>query len=233
MCRWFDADTILLNPAVPWTLFLPPSEFDDIHMLGTRDHNGFNAGMLMVRVHEWSVKMLSEVIALRQFQPWVELPFYDQSAIQWVFERPGYAEHFLYQPHNWWNSFGTQGNPYPATAFILHFAGVDCCGEGESRAMVMGRWLDRLDNAPDEYAIPLDNLTLPAAVSDYWAALVSARKTLEKADAWSAENKHNEKDTQIARRELRQAIMDDADDSGKVNAGIKRIEDIMSKPKDQ
>ncbi|KAL9124588.1 MAG: hypothetical protein Q9217_006093 [Psora testacea] len=230
---WFDADTILLNPSVPWTLFLPPSDFDGIHILGSRDYNGFNAGMLMVRVHEWSVKMLSEVIALRQFEPHVELPFFDQSAIQWVFERPGYVEHFLYQPHNWWNSFGLQGEPYPTPAFILHFAGVDCCGAKESKGTIMARWLDKLESTPGEYNVPLENTTLPSEVSDYWAALTKARKTLEKADAWSKENQYNGKDMQTARVELRQAIRDDADNSTKVNAGVEMMENIMSLERDQ
>ena len=229
---WFDADTILFNPSIPWTLFLPPSDFDDIHILGTQDHNGFNAGMLMFRVHEWNVKMLSEVIALRQFRPDIEMTFYDQSAIQWVFERPGYEEHFLYQPHDWWNSFGIQGKPYPAPPFILHFAGVDCCGEGESKGTVMGRWLDKLESSPGDFERPLENTTLPSEVSDFWATLTKARETLKTVDAWSIENQYAENDIETASDELRNAILSNADNATKIIACVKEIEGIMS-AKDQ
>ncbi|KAL9100729.1 MAG: hypothetical protein Q9163_003936 [Psora crenata] len=224
--RWFDADTILFNPLVPWTLFLPPSDFDDIHVLVTRDQNGLNAGMLMIRVHEWTVKMLAEVTALRQFQPQVELPFDDQSALLWVLDRPGYEGHFLYQPHSWWNSFGLQGKPYPYPGFLLHFAGVDCCG-GESRGTIMGRWLDELEDKPDQYAVPLEDTTLPSEVSDYWAALTKGRKILQEANAWSVANQDIEGDIETARAALMQAIMHDADDTDKINAEVNSLENIM------
>lgn len=110
-------------------------------MLGTKDQNGFNAGMIMMRVCDWSVKALSESLALRELKPDVQFEYYDQGALKWVIERPGYEEHVLYQPHNWWNSFGLTGKPVKSDRFMLHFAGVDCCGQEESKGVVMGRWV--------------------------------------------------------------------------------------------
>ncbi|KAG8533735.1 uncharacterized protein KY384_001476 [Bacidia gigantensis] len=226
--RWFDADTVLLNNEVSWSLFLPPPEFNEINFLATKDQNGFNAGMFFIRICEWSVNMLSEVVSLRQFKPTLELPFYDQSAMLWAIERPGYEEHAVYQPHNWWNSFGVQGQPMPTDRFLLHFAGVDCCGGPESKGTIMTRWLDKMDINPDEYSTPLDDLTLPAEVKEFWSNLITARKTMETADQWSMDNKYEGNDLKAARVELRQTMMSEADDFAKINAGVKRMENIMS-----
>ena len=225
---WFDADTIILNPGVPWSLFLPPPKFDNIHFLGTRDQNGFNAGMFMVRVNEWSVTMLSEVVALRTLQPNVTLDFYDQSAFAWVNNRLEHREHFLFQPHNWWNAFGLQGDPHPTDFFTLHFAGVDCCGEGDAKGVVMSRWLDKLDINPNEYYKSLDNMTLPREVSDYWQKLTDARKILEKGSAWENKTNRSRRDFESASLGLRKAIVDEADDLKRVTSEIEQLENIMS-----
>lgn len=221
---WFDADTIILNPAVPWTLFLPPSDFNDIHLLATKDFNGFNAGMAIFRVHEWSVQMLSETLALRQLRPDAHFEHYDQGALWWVMEREGYAEHVIYQPHDWWNAFGLAREPYDTDAFTLHFAGVDCCGQPESKGTVMGRWLDIVENRPQEYAVELEKTKLPKQVEDYWALLKKAKKTMMDVDSAG----DNSRDLQIAKSELWMCYSRRADNATEVSMGMKKVEGIMA-----
>ena len=49
---WFDADTIFMNPNVPWSTFLPPANsFSDIHIVGAKDWNSFNPGVFLIRVN--------------------------------------------------------------------------------------------------------------------------------------------------------------------------------------
>ena len=222
--RWFDADTIILNTAVPWTLFLPPSDFDEIHILATRDFNGFNAGMAMFRVHQWSVQMLSEALALRQLRPDVHIEFYDQGALRWVMEKEGYEEHVIYQPHDWWNSFGLAREPYDTDAFTLHFAGVDCCGQPESKGTVMGRWLDIVENEPQEYAVELEKTKIPKEVKEYWALLKKAKKTMMDVD--HAEGSVRE--LQVARSELWGYYSRHADNATAVSKAIEKVEGIMA-----
>ena len=222
--RWFDADTIILNSAVPWTLFLPPSDFDEIHLLASQDFNGFNAGMAIFRVHEWSVQMLSETLALRQLRPDAHFEHFDQGALWWVMKREGYAEHVIYQPHDWWNSFGLAREPYDTDAFMLHFAGVDCCGQPESKGTVMGRWLDILENRPEEYAVELEKTNLPKEVHDYWALLKKAKKTMMDVD--HAENESHE--LQIAKSELWGYYSRRADNATEISMAIKKVEGIMA-----
>ena len=92
----------------------------------------------------------------------------------------------------------------------------------------MTRWLDKLEINANEYYTPLENLTLPAEVSDYWGTLVKARKTLEKANGWSMQDLNYEKELQAAGVELRQTIMKEADDLTKIGAGMTRMENIMA-----
>lgn len=222
--RWFDADTIILNSAVPWTLFLPPSDFNEIHLLATQDFNGFNAGMAMFRVHEWSVQMLSETLALRQLRPDAHFEHYDQGALRWIMEREGYAQHVIYQPHDWWNAFGLAREPYDTDAFTLHFAGVDCCGQPESKGTVMGRWLDIVENRPQEYAVALETTKLPKEVEDYWALLKKAKKTM--LDVENAENTSH--DMQVVNSQLWDCYSRHADNATAVSMAIKKVEGIMA-----
>lgn len=194
-------------------------------MLATQDQNGFNAGMFILRVHSWSVTALAEVVALRTLQPSVHLDFYDQSAIKWVIERPGYEEHTVYQPHNWWNAFGLQGKPVPSDRWILHFAGVDCCGQEDSKATVMGRWLDILDEGKGGYVVPIEETTLPQEVEQYWDILRTAMKVLQQADAV----KDSSSEVQAARNELRSTILRKADDLKLMEDTLLKMKDTMSK----
>ena len=224
---WFDADTIILNPTVPWTVFFPPPDFDEIHILATQDQNGFNAGMVMFRVHEWTVQALSEALALRQLRPEVHIDFYDQGALKWVIEKKGYEEHVIYQPHSWWNSFGLEGKPYATDAFMLHFAGVDCCGQLESKGTVMERWLDILENTPEQYTEELEKTKFPKEVEDFWALARKAKKTIRKVD----NAKDSSSELQVARSELWGCYSRHADHATNLTMAIEKVESIMAPAK--
>ena len=185
--------------------------------------------MQLVRVHEWTVKMFSEVTSLRQLRPEIQYQFEDQGATKWVIERPGYEEHVLYQPHDWWNAFGLSGEPYKTDRFLLHFAGVDCCGQPEKKTTIMGRWLDIVENHPEKYETPLENTTYPAQVEDYWKRLKNARAIQARANKLIEDLPMlNPDPLKKAQQELTLLVMRNADDGGKVNAGIKKVEGIIT-----
>ena len=161
---------------------------------------------------------------MRQLRPDAHFEHYDQGALRWVMERDGYAEHVIYQPHNWWNSFGLAREPYDTDAFTLHFAGVDCCGQPESKGTVMGRWLDILENRPQEYAVELEKTKLPKEVEDYWALLKKAKKTM-----MNVENiEDSSQELQIAQSELWGYYSLHGDNATEVSMAIKKVEDIMA-----
>ena len=184
--------------------------------------------MAIFRVSEWSVQMLSETLALRQLLPEVHFDFYDQGALRWVMEKPEYLKHVIYQPHNWWNTFGLNKPPYDTDAFMLHFAGADCCGQEDSKGTVMGRWLDILENNPQEYAMELEKTKLSKEVQDYWALMKRAKKTLKAAD----DAEHSPPALGPAKNDLWYNFALHADNATAVSTAIKNVEDIMGQAGD-
>ena len=178
----------------------------------------------MFHVHQWSVQALSESLALRQLRPDVKFDFYDQGALKWVMEKEGYQEHVMYQPHSWWNSFGLAKEPYDTDAFMLHFAGVDCCGQPDSKGTVMGRWLDIVENKPQTYSVELEKTHLPGEVEKYWASLKKAKKTMKAVDKAAVSSRELE----TARSELWSSYTRHADNATQVSMAIEKLEGIMA-----
>ena len=174
--------------------------------------------------------MLAEVVALRQLRPEVKFKFEDQGATRWVNERPGYEEHLVYQPHDWWNAFGLSGEPYETDRFMLHFAGVDCCGQPEKKTTVMGRWLDMVENQPEKHEMAFANTTYPAQVEEYWKTLRAAKGIMAKADKWKKETNSEPEDLTKAQKELKELMLRNADDMEKMTKGTTKVADIIEKP---
>ena len=196
-----------------------------MYLLATQDFNGFNAGMAILRVNEWSVHVLSETVALGKLRPEVHVEHFDQGAFRAVFEQEGYEEHVLYQPHNWWNAFGLAREPYDTDAFTLHFAGVDCCGQPESKGTVMTRWLDIVENKPQEYAVELEKTKYPKQVEDYWAMLKKVKKMMKKIDP----EEDSSAELQTARTQLWNTYLRHADNATEVLISMKKVEDVTAR----
>lgn len=131
---WVDSDTVLLNPNIPLETFLPPSDFPDVHMLLTKDWNGMNAGVFMIRVHPWSIQLLSAAIAYPAQNPKVDLLWKEQSALTRLFKENNYfARSVVYCPLRWFNAYMGMPNvmnPSSSPMFraqpgdlLIHFAG--------------------------------------------------------------------------------------------------------------
>jgi hypothetical protein len=71
-----------MNPQISLDVFVPPSpEFDYVNLLKTHDRHGLNNGVFLIRINEWSVKVLTAVLAFHHFKPMVELKYSEQSAL--------------------------------------------------------------------------------------------------------------------------------------------------------
>ena len=169
--------------------------------------------------------MLSETIALGNLRPEIYIEHFDQGSFRAVFEREGNAEHVLYQPHNWWNSFGLAREPYDTDAFTLHFAGVDCCGQPDSKETVMTRWLDIVENKPQEYAVELEKTKFPKQVEDYWAMLKKAKKMLKEIDP----EEDSPPELQTARTQLWDTYLRHADNATEVLMSMKKVEGVTTR----
>lgn len=227
--RFFDSDTIILNPNIPWDLFLPPSDFSDIHFIGGRDWGSgsrFNAGVFFVRINEWSVKMLAEVSALPDLRPDVQIGFNaEQSAFKWVFKQIGYREHVLYQPVEWFNGFEYSYDRLPPVQdgdMLIHFSGLK-----ENKFGAVQKWLNRLERAPQELQIPLEDTNYQANIEAYWALLREARTTMQKAKDFTNGNYATHQEMLTTLEELKQTIYDEADEPDFVIGAIGKVKSTL------
>ena len=159
---WFDADTVLLNHNIPWSIFLPPSHgmFHDLNMLVSKDWQGFNAGIFLIRVCEWSIHTLSDAIALPRLRPEVDLTFREQDALKWVFERPENKKHRIYQPRHWFNVYDTyyegRGEVVMKGSLVVHFPGM-----GSYRGRWHGQMVGHLGSQSVRVTDPAGQYQLP------------------------------------------------------------------------
>ncbi|KAK5114035.1 hypothetical protein LTR85_010341 [Meristemomyces frigidus] len=175
---WVDADTIILNPYIPIETFLPPpgSEFDDVHLMYSSDWNGLNNGVFPIRVNQWSVQLLSAIVAFRYYRPEDPLVFRDQSAMNTLMQEPKFARNIVNTPQRWFNAYQGEHNetlqPYQIRRgdLLVHFAGVP------GREERMGYWLDRAEQHLDDWEIPVKSTSYPVEAKDFWAAERDARK---------------------------------------------------------
>ncbi|WVW86284.1 hypothetical protein I302_108326 [Kwoniella bestiolae CBS 10118] len=107
-----DVDTIISNPSIPIHLLLPPTSVHPQPLfLGNQDHNGFNAGVLILKVHPTILKLLEWVIM--QFEDSLntlkqgEIPRNDQVLLSTALntEELGYAEGFYEIPMERFNAY--------------------------------------------------------------------------------------------------------------------------------
>lgn len=204
-----------MNPAIPWTTFLPPDDIDDIHILATRDSNGFNAGMLMFRVHHWTVNRLTEVLALQDLRPDLALPFQDQSAMDYVFNRTGYNQHLAYQPRHWWNRYFFTDDGKEVGEFLVHFAGVGSAANSPEektvqKQQVMVTYIDvALGPAENSWERDIVSTKYVNETAKYWETFKKAKSVMASATLYTMEGKKSSKTKTAVKKaeaKLRQAI---------------------------
>jgi len=70
--EWVDRDTLILDQCRPVASFLPPPEVQletETHLLATRDWNGLNNGIFLVRVNQWAINLFTAILAFRHYKP--------------------------------------------------------------------------------------------------------------------------------------------------------------------
>lgn len=111
--RWGDADSVILNPNIPLSLFLPPADLSHVNFVGTRDWNGLNNGVFFLRVHPWSISMLTSAMSYPICHPDQDLGAnVEQEGMRLTFARPsggqndlGWKSGVVYMPKQWFNTY--------------------------------------------------------------------------------------------------------------------------------
>lgn len=195
-----------MNINIPWSIFLPPSDsFPDIHFIASNDGGGFNSGVMLVRVCEWSVKVFTNSAALPEMRSEIEVrgDFVEQDAMQWIFRREGNHEHVVYAPQYWFNGFS--GNTPPGIRdvqsgdMMSHFAGF-----GDRKAGMMTDLLDKLERSPQELQVPLKDTYYSAEIESFWSALRDAKTAVQDAKAFT----DTTSSTQDSAKEIEKAYLE-------------------------
>lgn len=171
--------------------------------------------------------MLTEVSALPDLRTDVELGFNaEQAAFKWVFKRAGYREHVLYQPIQWFNGFEESFGQLPPVQdgdMLVHFSSLK-----QRKFGAVQKWLDRLERAPQELQVPLENTSYPANVDTYWTRLRDARKILENAEDFVSSGNNTTPELLLTRAQLRQTIYNGADKSNFVQWATHRVRGALA-----
>lgn len=209
---------------MPVDTFLPPDDMKHIHMVSTKDHNGLNAGILIFRVHLWTVNFLVETLGYPLFLPNENLGAgLEQEAMARVLQKKQYREGNIYIPRKWINTYefhhayeGKEGD------MLVHFPGL-----GDAKTPHMTEWLKRIESSPNPWEVPLDKTDYPGRVEAFWKLYRSGWDIVKKTE--EEVKKAGEKATTSARSaaaaELRTALEEHSED---VELVKKRIEEIKA-----
>ncbi|KAI9796562.1 MAG: hypothetical protein M1833_006126 [Piccolia ochrophora] len=194
---FFDADTIILNPNIPLSAFLPPdvapdaaskSEFNSssIHFLPNADGGGINIGTFFLRVHPWSLAFLLRVLELPHVRPELKIEESwntEQNAYKHAAAEADHREHIRYIPRHWINAYEVNRADSEESIFdgltgdlLVHFPGL----RADTRRAHMDAWFEELENHPAKWRVPFKETTIEAETKAYWYSLAVAEHVLQR-----------------------------------------------------
>ncbi|KAH7055983.1 hypothetical protein B0J12DRAFT_709640 [Macrophomina phaseolina] len=165
---WVDGDTVVLNPCVPPSKFLPPDPA--VHMVVSRDANGLNNGIFLLRVNAWALELLAGVVGFRHRRPAVALAFADQSAMEKLLLEDGFRPNVAYVPQRWFNAYHAFQNETLGPErirrgdFLVHFAG------RPHREEEMEYWLGVAERHAPDWELEFYRTGYPGEIEDFWNA---------------------------------------------------------------
>lgn len=101
--RYTDADTIVSDPSIALHLLLPPEDrTPEPLLLGSQDHNGFNAGVFLIRVHPTMLEFLEDLISDTLLPGKLSDQHYMGLRLR---TQQKYSDHFYEIPKQWLNAY--------------------------------------------------------------------------------------------------------------------------------
>ena len=185
----------------------------------------------MIRVHDWSVKMLGDAQALPSWRPEIEFGWEDQGATEVSYSRPEFRNGVIFQPLHWWNelqinsSLGRDEPPIHPGDMMVHFAGI-----GGDKPQYMGPWLDRVENEATQWTVPLENTSYLTAIKEYWETYGPARNVLGHARSlMSSESRTEEQKYQLgnASEKLHDIMWKDQEDYESIRIHTAMLGDLV------
>lgn len=213
---WFDADTLIMNPNIRLETFLPPENQDPatshIHLILGENWDGINDGAFLLRVHPWSVTLLTAHLAFQTYRSDDWLPMREQSAMSYLIHTSSrFTGNWTAVPPRWFNSFPVNGtysvdihrkpmdpsmlndgeshvgdSPWKVVKgdMLVHFAGFF-----KQRDSWIPPWADRAEQYLDDWSSPRYQELLEMEVRQFW-------------ENWSAERRSSYDSAEDERHEL-------------------------------
>lgn len=174
---WISPDCMILNPQIPLEIFLPPSGFEQGHILATRDSDGVTNGVLFLQVHPSNVNMLIDVLTI----PKGEFGGGQDGArraLEKILRSDAYRDHVLYQPRKWYNSYqiSTDVSEAHPGDLLVHFHGM-----GGDKWGAMASTIAQTADLKRDWALPLEQTSYTKDVEDYWRRIREAKQLLYQA----------------------------------------------------
>lgn len=166
-----------MNPNLSLETFLPPPERSDVHLLLTKDWNGMNNGVFPIRVHPWSVELLTAALSYPVLNPDVELFWPDQSALSNILASNEYFSNaVVYCPLRWFNAYmalpnGEGFNPESPKYLQVHRGDLLVHFPGTPRERLeetLGPYLDIAEAHRGEWEQPLENTQHIQEIEAFW-----------------------------------------------------------------
>lgn len=174
---YFDADTIIMNKEIPLEIFEPPSDYDHINYIAARDWNGLNAGVLILRIHPWTVDLLTRTMTYKHYHPHEAYVFEEQTILARLTEDdPQFHKEALYMPRPWFNAYFYGMHEVRPGMLLSHFAHPDFKWH-------MYEWLrvayeeDGSDNP--RYQKKVENTEYPEEIKKFWAVKRRADRVIK------------------------------------------------------
>ena len=162
-----------MNPKISLDVFLPPAEFSHIHFLATEGEHGLNTGVFFIKVHPWSIGLLSAIIAFPGYRSDVQLAESDQSAMSELLKETYFQENHLLIPRNWFNSYQIEhddndpNHPWQINLgdLLVHFP------KGQHQDERIRKYIDHAERHLPECEVDFENTTYLREIQSFWAGL--------------------------------------------------------------
>ena len=192
---------MILDQCRPMSSFLPPEKprfgswwrsdnehlehedgknITEVNLLVTNDFNGLNNGIFLLRVNEWAISLFTAILAFRHYKPDVDLPFTEQSAMEYVIQTDHFKKQTQFVPQYWFNAYDYGGASMfvsrdEATElsaervrkgdYLVHFAGHP---EKDKAIEDYSEMLLRLEDVWEERTVQRD---VSKNITDFWTRL--------------------------------------------------------------
>ncbi|KAH8805350.1 hypothetical protein F5884DRAFT_444965 [Xylogone sp. PMI_703] len=174
---WHDADLVLVNDQMPLEAFLPPEpRWSHINFMAANDLSGLNAGVLFLRVCEWSVHFISAGLSYPVYKPDVHLRYDEQTALEFLIQEERWGNNTMHVPQRWFNAYHHFGrdddippewnwtNGYHEPGDLL----VHLPGTGTYRSQLIDEWLGKIRSENDKYSVALTDTNYPEEIKSFW-----------------------------------------------------------------